>query len=244
MEYNSIIETIGSITKMENLQSIESTIMNNYLVLRNIDPFPGFKQPNNQNKPSSIFIILRYKYDPEKINRILQDLTLSKIVIKYPCQGEIITQNALLPCIRIKGITDYSIIPVIQDFLKQHDLQLMSYQHIDSRARIKIFKTFRIVEIGEGIYRDLIDGEKIYIKIPSSLNWKRFEYITKKIRYNLTDKNFDAALGVIYRFCGTEDVIRIFDTNKTMERALTLKKLYLKEIKNEIMFETSKLLHN
>jgi len=244
MEQNSVIETIGSITKMENLQSIDNNIMENSLVLRNVDPFPGYHLTNNQNKPSSIFIILRYKYDPEKINRILQDVTNSRIVVNYPSQGEIITQNALLPCIRFKGISDYFTIPVIQQFLKKCDLQLMPYQKIDCRARIKIFKTFRIIEISDGIYRDLNDGEKIYIKIPNSLNWKRFEYITKKIRYNLKNKNFDAALGVIYRFCRTEDVIRIYDVNKTLERALSLKKIYIREIKNDILVDTHKLFHN
>lgn len=244
MQQNSVIETIGSITKMENLQSIDNSMVENSLVLRNIDPFPGYRLPNNQNKPSSYFIILRYRYDPEKINRIIQDLTRMRIVINYPSQGEIITQNALLPCIRFKGISDYSTIPVIQQFLKQHDLQLMPYQKVDCRARIKIFKTFRIVEISDGLYRDLNDGEKVYIKISNSINWKRFEYITKKIRYNLTDQNFDAALGTIYRFCGTEDVIRIYDANKTLERALTLKKMYIKEIKNDILINTHKLYHN
>jgi hypothetical protein len=244
MEYSSAIETIGSITKMENLQSIDNNTLENSLVLKNINTFPGFKFPNNTTKPASIFIILRFKYDPEKINRILQELTNKKIVNRYPSQGEIITQNALLPCIRFKSLPDFSYIPVLQDFLTSHDLQLMPFQSIDCNARIKLFKTFKIIEIYDGIYRDLIDGEKIYIKIPNSLNWRRLEHITKKIKYNLTDKNFDAALGVIYRFCGAEDVVRIYDSNKTLERALLLKKNFINEIKNEFKLEVHKLHHN
>jgi hypothetical protein len=238
MEHNEIIETIGSITKMENLRSLEQDILKNTLVLKNVDPFPGYSTQNSNissgNKPGSIFIILRYRYAPEKINRINKDLAASRITSCYPSFGEIITRDAILPCIRIKGLDAYDTIPVVQNFFKRNDLKLMDFRKIDSTARIKIFKTFRLVEIGEGLYRDLNDGEKIYIRIPFALNWKRFDFVTKKIKYNLKDHNFDAAMGTIYRFCGPEDVIRIYDQNKKLERALELKKMYLKEIKREI----------
>jgi hypothetical protein len=247
MEQNCVIETIGSITKMENVISMYTDILENTLVLQNIDPFPGYyisKNLDHQNKPYSVFIILRYRYDPEKVNRIIQEMARNKIVSIYPSFGEIITSNAFLPCIRLKGIRESHLISEIQLFLKNHDLQMMPYQKVDCKARIKIFKTFRIIELTDGIYRDLMDGEKFYFKIPNSLNWKRFEYVTKKIRYNLKDKNFDAALGIIYRFCGTEDVIRIYDNNKTLERALNLKNLYIKEIKNDIFAASSKIISN
>jgi hypothetical protein len=65
------------------------------------------------------------------------------------------------------------------------------------------------------------------------LNWKLFDYFTKRVKSNLHDINFDAALGVINRFTGPEDVIRIYDSNKTLERALELKKFYMKEFKRE-----------
>jgi hypothetical protein len=238
MENNEIIETIGSITKMENLCSLEQDVLKNTLVLKNIDPFPGYQTKNYNlgisKKPGSIFIILRYRYAPEKINRINKDLADSRITACYPSFGEIITRDAILPCIRIKGLDAYESIPVVQNFFKRNDLKLMDYRKLEGTARIKIFKTFRLIEIGDGLYRDLSEGEKIYIRIPFALNWKRFDYITKKIRFSIKDQNFDAALGNIYRFCGPEDVIRIYDQNKKLERALELKKLYLKEIKREI----------
>jgi hypothetical protein len=239
MQFGSIIETIGTITKMENICSLEEHIHRDTLVLRNMDPFPGFipKRESGfcQIKPGSVFIILRYRYSPEKINRINKDLIASRITTCIPSYGEIITRDSILPCIRLKGLVDYSLITAIQSFFQRNEIQLMNYRKIESTARIKIFKTFRLIEIADGLYRDLNEGAKIYIRLNQSLNWKQFNEITKKIKFDRASRNFDAALGIIYRFCGSEDVIRIYDQDKTLERALLLKKLYLKEVKRTTM---------
>ena len=72
MEQSRVIETIGSITKMEHLNSIDEGNLNNTLVLHNATPFPGLSHESNEHKTnlSSYFVILRYRYAPEKINRI------------------------------------------------------------------------------------------------------------------------------------------------------------------------------
>ncbi len=242
MDTNKVIETIGSITKMENLRALEQGVIDNSLVLTSIDPFPGYKtQPETDrqiDKPGSVFIILRYRYAPEKINRINKELIESKMVICYPSFGEIITRNIILPCIRIKGLENYNMIPAIQHFLKHDDLQLMGFKKFNEVARINIFKTLQLIELKEGLYRDLNEGEKIYIRIPHTMQWNQFDYITKKVKFNLKNRNFDAALGIIYRFCGPENVIRIYDRDKTLKRALHLKTLFLKESKKDILIST------
>ena len=105
MEPSEAIETIGSITKMEKLCSLEHDIIKNTLVLKNIDPFPGYRSDSDtdDSKPGSVFIILRYRYAPEKINRINKNLVESKITSCYPSFGEIIIRSSIFPCIRIKG---------------------------------------------------------------------------------------------------------------------------------------------
>ena len=236
MEQNQVIETIGSITKTEHLASVESNVIENSLVLRNVNPFPGIRgiEGFNTDKPESIFIIMRYRYAPEKINRINATLLHHINLQRYPSYGEILADENILPCVRLKGLDDYSLIHLAQNFLRNNDLQLMAYRNLDAVCRIKIFKTFRLAEIGDGLYRDLQDGEKFYIRIQQPLNLKRFEYITKKIKFELQNAEFDAALGIIYRFIGPENVIRIFDRDKSHQRALELRKLFLKEIKSEI----------
>jgi hypothetical protein len=235
MEQNKVIETIGSITKMEHLRSMETDVMKNTLVLNNVTPFPGLQDKNftdNRNL-GSYFIILRYRYAPEKINRINHSLFKELELNRYPSYGEIITPDNILPCIRLKGIHT-EIIDTVQNFLKNNHLQFMVYKNFNQVCRIKIFKTFKLIEISDGLYRDLSDAEKFYLQFDNTLNWKRFDYIVKKIRRNLDNKEFDAAMGVIYRFCGPQNVIRIFDRDKSLERALLLRKWFASEIKKEI----------
>jgi len=239
MDKNEIIETIGSITKMENLRALEQDIIENSLVLETVDPFPGYKSKIDitvtDKKPSSIFITLRYRYAPEKINRINKELHENKMVICNPSFGEIITRNYIFPCIRIKGLKNHKILPAIQDFYRQNDLQLLAFKSFNDSARIKIFKTFRLIELAKGLYRDLNEGEKIYIRISQAMHWNQLEDILKKIKFNLKNRNFDAALGIIYRFCGPENVIRIYDSDKSLRRALQLKSLFNKEVKRDML---------
>jgi hypothetical protein len=243
MEYSGAIETIGSITKMENITSVEENILQNTLVLRNIDPFPGYHLPKKGDeaatKSGSTFIVLRHRYSPEKINKINKDLIASRITECFPSFGEIITRESIFPCIRIKDLQNDDQIILIQNFFIRNGLQLTPYRKIEGNARIKIFKTFRLIEIAEGLYRDLNNGVIIYIRTSHALNWKQFDEITRKIKLNMDNRNFDAALGIIYRFCGPEDVIRVYDQNKTLERALQLKKYYLKEIKRSILISVN-----
>jgi hypothetical protein len=237
MNNSEVIETIGSITKVESVISVEQNLFENFLILKNIDPFPGFHKVGDklkEQKSESFFLILRNRYDPEKVNHINRELSNDKIVSFYPSFGEINTLDTIYSCIRIKGIEKFSQIPLIQEYFKKHELHFLEYHKVNCNAMIKIFKIFKIIEISDGLYRDLDDGQKIYIRIPKSIDWKTFESVTKKIKYNLENRNFDSALGIIYRFCGSENVIRIYDEEKTLERALLIKKMYIREIKNSL----------
>lgn len=234
MDYSQIIETIGSITKYEKLVSLTGGIEKNSLVLRSMQPYPGAGVDETAPSQASHYIILRYRYAPEKINRINCIILKETNLSRYPSYGEIIYANQVLPCVRIKAEANPEKIQSVQKCLLKNDLQLMAYKEINADCKIKIFKTFKLAEIGDGLYRDLYDGEKIYIRVQSQLNWKRFEAIIKKIKFNIQEQEFDAAIGVIYRFTGPENVIRIFDKNKTYKRAVDLRKQILSEIKDEI----------
>jgi hypothetical protein len=233
MDYSQVIETIGSITKYEQLMSLSAEVESNTLVLKNLKPFAGAKIKDSSNTRSH-YIILRYRYAPEKINRINSLILKQAALERYPSYGEINTSNLILPCVRIKGLVEEKKIRTIQKCLHDNDLQLMFYRDIDSICRIKIYKSFKLAEIGDGLYRDLLDGEKFYIRINTSLNWHRFNSVMNKISYKMDNPEFDAALGIIYRFTGPENIIRIFDKDKSYQRAIEIRKHILKEIKDEI----------
>ena len=243
MKEQSIIETTGSITKMEVLSNIEHHILPGSLVLTNHDPFPGFVQGPEKffphEKPRSYYLILMYRYFPEKLDRIAKALHDENIIDCCCSSGEIIIQNNILPCIRLKKLKTENLLFDIQEFYRKNDIKFTGYKKIRGEAKIKVFKHFKITETTEGIYRDMFESEKFYFKIPIQLNWKLFDYFTKRVKSNLRNTNFDAALGVINRFTGPEDVIRIYDSNKSPERSLEIKKSYIREFKKERM-----LIHN
>lgn len=237
MKEQPVIETTGSITKMEVLSTIENDILPGSLVFTNNNPFPGFVQSPQEHsstvKLQSFYFILMYRYFPEKLERIAKALSNENIIDCYSSSGEIIIQNGIYPCIRIKKLKIQKLLAEIQEFYKKNDIKFMGYKKIHGEAKIKVYKHFKIIETAEGIYRDLYEREKFYLNIPFQLNWKMFEYFTKRVKSNLQNTNFDAAMGVINRFTGPEDVIRIYDTNKTLERALEIRKYYIKEFKKE-----------
>jgi len=235
MDKNNIIETIGSITKMEILESIRHKVINGSLVLKNILPFPCYNRKNDGLNLSknlvSIFILLRYPYSAEQINRIFKELVRVKIIKCYPSYGEITISGIIYPCIRLKNLDNYDLIPYIQQFFQKNNLEIMNYKDIEGLVVIKIFKAFHIIKIAEGLYLDTTEKEKVYIRIPGSMNWHDFDTLTKKIKITVNNSNFDGALGAIYRFYGSEDVIRIYDKEMTFEKAQELKLKYLNEIK-------------
>ena len=233
---NQIIETTGCIIKTERLKSLEQNIMSNTLVLQSMKPFPGYEDKSSiktRVRLNYVYLILMYRYFPEKIERISRVLKEEKYnKCNFSC-SEIVIQNKILQCIRIKGLDCYDIIPEIQADYKFNDIKFMSFKAINSDGKIKVFKHFKISEITEGIYRDLFEGEKFYFTIPLQINWRIFEHLTHNVKKKIENSNFDAALGIINRFNGPEDVIRIFDKNKTLERALEIRNKYIKELKRE-----------
>jgi hypothetical protein len=233
---NQIIETTGYIIKVERLKSLEKNIIPNSLVLQSMKPFPGYEDKGSlKTKPklNYVYLILMYRYFPEKIERISRVLKNEKYnKCNFSC-SEIVIQNKILPCIRIKGLDCYDTIPDIQADYKYNDIKFMSFQAIDSEGKIKVYKHFKISEITEGIYRDLFEGEKFYFIIPKQISWKILENLTNSVKKKIENSNFDSALGIINRFNGPEDVIRIFDKNKTLERALEIRNKYIKELKRE-----------
>lgn len=239
MKQIAVIETVGSITKFEKLSKIENNVLPDTLVLRNLRPFPGYiYEEGNDNglKLVSIFIMLYYRYSPEKVIKLS---SLIKPQLQMECNagyGEIIMENEIYPCIRIKGLKYISSIPKLQEFIKFQGFKLKKNIPVKTEGIIKVYKTFKLLEIDDDIYRDYYEREKFYLKMPVDINWEMFQSLKNNVKELIHNNNFDAALGEIYRFSGPIKVIRIFDRNKSLERALELKRIFNEELRKEIIY--------
>ena len=227
---STTIETIGTIEKKETLVSLNY----NDLVLESLHPFPGYHGTTVPDKPNpkSIFLILKSKYDEEQIIRA----TL-RIKENYPSYfdaspGKIQVFNTSEPCIRIKGLENYQLIPELISLHKAEGLAFMKGRSVEAyQGLISIKKYFILDEINEGIYMDKETPEMGYFEIDDKLDWDLFEKITMEIKHNIEENNFDAALGTIYRKSGLKDVIRIYDTNVCLGECLFLSDKYAAVIK-------------
>ena len=72
MSMNRTIETMGSIAKVEKLETLNNNILENTLVLEEIEPFPGYHGANLPTgyNPTAVYLVLKKKVSTIRIMRI------------------------------------------------------------------------------------------------------------------------------------------------------------------------------
>lgn len=230
MKNGRIIETLGGLAKEEKLKTLSDHIMPNTFVLETEEPFPGYHGANlpSDARPISAFLITRTKYSPEKI------LRLAHIIKKYfPHQfdavpGKICMRNELLPCIRVRGFSNYELIGDLQKCFFSEGIEFAKKRNVESDAVIQLKKHFTIEEIDEDIYRDLDEHSTYYFCIPKQMSWQLFQKLTQIVRNN-TSANFDGAMAAIYSK-NILDVVRIFAPGISLDTLKQLKTRYIQEL--------------
>lgn len=228
---NRIIETIGYISKVETVHTVEHNVMPNTLVLENIEPFPGYhgSVPSDQ-PPLSIFLVTQKKYTFEEISRVSAKIK-GAVSEKISCVfGDLKVFNDNYPSIRILGLESFENIEAIQKALAREGIEFSKKNIVNDCAIIKIQKTFLLQDKGDGIYYDMDEPEMMYFEISKKIDWDKFQETTKHVKNNVKYTNFDAALGYIYRHNGIIDVVRIYTNNISLGQLKELKELYNKEI--------------
>ncbi len=227
-----MIETYGTITKEEKLQSLHANILENTFVLESVAPFPGYHGENlpGSHKPGYVFPVTRIKYGLEKVVRTAREIGH---FFQHPFgarPAELHMYNMVYHAIRLNHLEEYEHIAELQKWFEDLGIGFMKSKSFNKPALIKVTKHFNLEETGDGIFRDLDDPFMHYLEVPEALSWKVFESITKKIKNNLDNNNFDAALGVLY-VRDIVDIIRIYEKNPGDERLMTLRNMYIEEIR-------------
>jgi hypothetical protein len=229
---NKTIETMGSIAKVEKLETLNNNILENTLVLEEIEPFPGYHGANLPSgyNPTATYLVLKKKVSTIRIMRITQNIH------KYFKPGfdgspaEICINNDIFTCIRLRNFNNYGIIPELQKHYMHEGLKFMKKKKIHGDGIIEIKKHFELEKLGDCIFKDLEDPLMFYLEIPAHLNWSLFIEITTSIKHNLDDLNFDAALGAIYMKEITE-VVRIFARDMSIEDLQKIRQRYNEELR-------------
>ena len=225
----AILEIIGTIEKKETLVSVGYDEM----VLESLHPYPGYHGttvPDNTN-PKSAFLVTKGTYTDEEIVRATIKAKKNCPVYFDGSPGEVELFNERSACIRVKGLSNYKLIPEVLNAYKQVGIEFAKGKKLKPyEGLIKIKKYFLLDELDNGIYMDKETPEMGYFEIPVKLTFDQFEQITLDIKRNVKENNWDAALGILYRKTGLVDVIRIYDTNVCLGQCLFLNEKYRNEV--------------
>lgn len=228
----SKLQSLGILTKEEELKTIEYKIKPNTLVLEALEPFPGYHGENlpSDDKPEAIYLITAKKYSTELIFRLSKKIK-NFVSFDYDAiPAEIIINNESFFCIRIRFINNYDVIEELQSWFSDEGILFQKKKNIQATALINLRKIFRIEKVSEDIYKDNDDSNIYYFEIPREVSWSLFRKITFSVKNNIDNRNYDAAKGFIF-YERITDVVRIYCKNITIERLNDIRNRYLSEIK-------------
>ncbi len=227
------IQSIGAITKKENLASVEDDTKCNALVLESLFPFPGYHGTTvpDRTDPKSLFLVTKHRYGDDSIIRAIKQVKTSFPHRFDGAPGGITLFNEPAWVIRIKDL-HYS---HVGELVKAFEHQGIEFRHEEKVSKysslIKITKYFRLKPVSEGIYNDADWKEMYYLQMPLKLDWEVFEQISMSIKHNVEDNNYDAALTHMYDRYGVLDFVRIYDEQSCQGKLLFIYEKYLEAIK-------------
>jgi len=226
-----IIETIGHVEKKENLKSLGYGDM----VLESEHPFPGYHGTTvpDQDNPKSLFLLTKTKYTEEFIIRSIKTIKKKHKFTFDGSPARVFFQNTMAHAIRIKDLDNYEKVPEILNAFKEEGIAFLPGKKVKPYyGLIRVTKYFLMNPITDCTLQDDETESMKYFQVPIKLEWEEFEKMTKHVKRNTEDANWDAAMATIYRKTGIEDYIRIYnDKNSSMETLNHIRKKYVQEIK-------------
>ena len=229
-----IIATIGKIVKKETFRSVLDETFSDRLILENMEPYPGYNGttiPDNL-EADSIFAIFKVNYNDERVIRAIQH-----VKIKFDHQfdaapGTVRYQNKAYNFVRFKHLR-YNLVGDLVRLFSETGIEFRKESKVAPyESLIEVRKFFNMEENMDGIYQDLDDKNISYLQLPQLLSWNNFEKITMNIKYNMDDRNFDAAQTSVYSNEGLIDFVRIFGIECCQGKLLHIHGKYLEAISN------------
>ncbi|MBN2638618.1 MAG: hypothetical protein JXR65_05970 [Bacteroidales bacterium] len=229
---NRVIQTIGTIAKEETFAQVEHVDDLKHQVLESVRPFPGYHGSNlpGQKDADSYFMVTKLRYNDDKLIRAIMQTNKELPFICDAAPGTIHLQQENFNIIRIRDVKAAQL-PELIDSFRKSDIDFQKKKKLpEITALLRIRKFFSMEETIEGIFRDQDRPDFSYLELPIGLLWSSFKSMTEKLKYNIEDSNFDAALGHVYCPKGLLDFVRIYDKNFKIGKLIYIKEKYLEYI--------------
>ena len=211
MNPSPFTERYGNLLKQEELRTLEDQILPNTFVLEAPEPFPGFYEYYSdhpvESKPLYVYFVVKQLYTLEQVTRATQN-------IRRYFQSEFDAAAGVVNIYQgYDGRIRHLRITVDSNFRPVTWTRVSSFarNRWPSRgpALIRIKKFLSWMNARCLLRRR--EKDHGYFTIPKYLNWKYFEDITKKVKYNWEGSDFDAAIGHFHVNFGIQDMIRIYN---------------------------------
>jgi hypothetical protein len=225
-----MIEIIGAVAKEEFLKTVDHYILPNSFVMQNLEPYPGYHGSNLpiDKEPDTFFLITTESHSPEKIFRIAHNIRSFTEISFDACPAKLFVGNDTYHAIRIRDLHSYEPVEEIQRCFLDAKVSFQKKKNIEALTLIELRKIFQLEEVNKNILKDK-NGAMHYLDIHKQLTWRRFKNISKWVKNNLNDSNFDTALAVIYG-SQVRDLVRIYLPEPQVDRLEEIRQKFLEGI--------------
>lgn len=233
MEKNYVLETLGSIWKEESLATLTHHIIENTFVLEAMEPYPGYHHADPMDQQSNlnhVFLILKKDLSTEQLIRHTQKIKKLYGFEFDATPAEITIFNTKYDAIRLRDYQSLDALPEIMAQYRDEGVSFMKQRNIQGKGIIKVSKYLILNQLNEDVYQDAEDRNTLFFEVPCQMNWKLFEKVTLGVKANIPDRNFDAALAIIYRKRGIVDLVRVFDKHMNEDKLVEIRKRYSSEL--------------
>jgi hypothetical protein len=233
MDKNYILETLGAIWKEESLSTLTHHIIENTFVLEAMEPYPGYHHAgpmDNQSRLNHVFLVLKRDLSTEQLIRHTQKIK-RLFGLKFDATpAEITIFNTKYDAIRLRDYEGLEALAEIMALYRDEGVGFMKQRNIQGKGIIKVLKYLVLNQLNEEVYQDAEDPNTLFFEVPCQMNWKLFEKVTQGVKMNTPDRNFDAALAILYRKRGIVDLVRVYDEQMNEEKMNEIRKRYSSEL--------------
>ncbi|MCT4614721.1 MAG: hypothetical protein N4A49_07595 [Marinifilaceae bacterium] len=236
---NTDIIRLGQLTKEETLEQISTKLVDNTVVLEATKPFPGYfeyyENFKNLNIPHYLYFVLSKEYSLEAFTRANQVVGQNFDFEYHAACGFIYHRDKAIPVIRVRRLESYNLIKPLQELFIDEGIELevsVSFPKMFS-SLIVVNKFFSLEKLEDDFYLDAVEANHGYFTIPSKLNWKEFENLTRMVKYNMEVFHFDVSLGFMYTDNYIVDLIRVYTEDIDLDILQKIKSVYIHLMKKE-----------